>query len=82
MNCIGDWVITHNYAIENINRWREDGFEFSDKLHYLSKSMGHRGIASTLHYYSIVPRLADTIQIKTEKDFNLIVPEVAYEEAE
>lgn len=76
------YAFRHNYAIENINRWKEDSFEFSDKLHYLSKSMGHRQIVSTLHYYSIVPRLADTIQIKTEKDFNFIVPEVDYEEDE
>ncbi len=76
------YELRHNYAIENINCWKDDSFEFSDKLHYLSKSMGHRGIASTLHYYSIVPRLADAIQIKTEKDFNLIVPEVDYEEAD
>lgn len=76
------YAFRHNYAIENINRWKEDSFEFSDKLHYLSKSMGHRQIASTLHYYSIVPRLADTIQSKTEKDFNFIVPEVDYEEDE
>jgi len=72
--------LRHNYAITNINNWAEDTFEFSDKLHYLSKSMGHRWIESTLYYYSIVPRLADTIQEKTEAGFNDIVPEVAYEE--
>ena len=72
--------LRHNYAITNINNWAEDTFEFSDKLHYLSKSMGHRWIESTLYYYSIVPRLADTIQEKTESGFNDIVPEVAYEE--
>jgi integrase len=72
--------LRHNYAIENINRWKEDGFEFSNKLFYLSKSMGHRKIASTLYYYSIVPRLADTIQRQTETSFNLMVPEVEYEE--
>ena len=72
--------LRHHYATTNINSWKEDTFEFSDKLHYLSKSMGHRWIQSTLYYYSIVPRLADTIQEKTEAGFNNIVPEVAYEE--
>ena len=76
------YALRHNYAVENINRWKEDGFEFSDRLNYLSKSMGHREIASTLHYYSITPRLADTIQSKTEKGFNSIVPEASYEESE
>lgn len=72
--------LRHNYAIANINSWADDSFEFSDKLHCLSKSMGHRWIESTLYYYSIVPRLADTLQKKTETGFNAIVPEVLYEE--
>jgi len=42
--------------------------------------MGHRHIKSTLYYYSIVPRLADKIQAKTEEGFNEIVPEVWDEE--
>jgi integrase len=74
------YELRHHYAVTNINSWTEDSFEFSDKLHYLSKSMGHRWTASTLHYYSIVPRLAETIKIQTEDGFNMIVPEVRYEE--
>lgn len=72
--------VRHHYAIENISSWEDDSFTFSDKLHYLSKSMGHSHIQSTLYYYSIVPRLADKIQAKTEKGFNEIVPEVWNEE--
>lgn len=72
--------LRHNHAIQNINSWDEDSFDFSDKLHYLSKSMGHRRIASTFYYYSIVPRLAETVKEKTEQGFNEIVPEVCYEE--
>lgn len=72
--------IRHHYAITNINNWIDDGFDFSDKLHFLSKSMGHRHIESTRYYYSIVPRLADTLIEKTEFGFNAIVPEVTYDE--
>lgn len=72
--------LRHHYAIENISSWEEDAFTFSDKLLYLSKSMGHRHIQSTLYYYSIVPRLADKLRIKTEDGFNEIVPEVWDEE--
>ena len=68
--------VRHHHAIENINSWIDDGFEFNDKLQYLSKSMGHRSIKSTSYYYSIVPRLADTLRDKTESGFNIIVPEV------
>ena len=69
--------VRHHYAIENINSWIDDGFEFCDKLQYLSNSMGHRSIEATRYYYSIVPRLADTLRDKTESSFNAIVPEVS-----
>jgi len=72
--------LRHHYAVENISSWEDDGFTFSERLHYLSKSMGHRWIQSTLYYYSIVPRLADKIRAKTEEGFNEIVPEVWDEE--
>jgi integrase len=72
--------LRHHYAIENISSWEDDSFTFSEKLHYLSKSMGHRWIQSTLYYYSIVPRLADKLREKTEAGFNDIVPEVWDEE--
>ena len=72
--------LRHNYATSNINGWKDDAFGFNDRLHYLARSMGHRYTESTLYYYSVVPRLADMIQEKTEEGFNSIVPEVAYEE--
>lgn len=68
--------LRHHYAIVNISSWEDDSFTFSENLHYLSKSMGHRHIQSTLYYYAIVPRLADKLQLKTEAGFNKIVPEV------
>jgi integrase len=72
--------LRHHYAVENISSWEDDSFTFSERLHYLSKSMGHRWIQSTLYYYSIVPRLADKIRAKTEDGFNEIVPEAWDEE--
>ncbi len=57
----------HNYATANINSWKDDTFEFNDRLHYLARSMGHRCTESTLYYYSVVPRLADMIQEKQRK---------------
>ena len=71
--------LRHNYAVININRWVDDTFEFDQKLHYLSKSMGHRSIESTLYYYSITPCLADILLEKTEKRFNELLPEVEHE---
>lgn len=75
------YALRHNYAIENINGWAGNNrFGLSSHLLYLSKSMGHRNISSTLYYYSIVPGLADMLLEKTEAGFNEIVREVDYEE--
>ena len=74
------YELRHNYATENINGWTaNDSFGLSEHLLYLSKSMGHRNLSSTLYYYSIVPGFADIILEKTEMGFNKIVPEVTYE---
>lgn len=73
--------IRHNYAIQNTNSWISAGFEFIDKLLYLSKSMGHTSLDSTRYYYSIVPALAGIIEEKSEGSFDDIIPEVPdYEE--
>lgn len=67
----------HNYAIENINSWTDDGFDFNQKLYSLSKSMGHTVIESTKYYYSLVPRLADVLAEHTDEDE--VIPEMPYE---
>ena len=68
--------LRHHYAVENISSWDCDAFEATEKLHNLSKSMGHRWIVSTLYYYSIVPALADKLRGKMEARFDSTVPEV------
>jgi len=42
--------------------------------------MGHSVIESTKYYYSLIPRLSDILEDKTNSDFEDIVPEVRYEE--
>ena len=76
------YELRHHYAIENINRWTDEGFGFDAKLLYLSKSMGHRTLESTRYYYSLVPGMADILEEKTGMDFDDIVPEVDYEEGD
>lgn len=71
------YALRHNYAIENINSWTDDGFEFNKKLHSLSKSMGHTVIESTKYYYSLVPRFATVLAEHTNEDET--IPEVHYE---
>ena len=66
----------HNFAIVNINKWIGEGFDFYNKLYYLSKCMGHCNVNSTKYYYSIVPQLADILEEKTSSDFDDLIPEV------
>jgi len=73
------YELRHHYAIENINRWTDEGFGFDAKLLYLSKSMGHSTLESTRYYYSLVPGMAEILEEKTGGDFENIVPEVDYE---
>jgi len=70
------YALRHNYATHNINKWTDTGFGFDDKLLYLSKSMGHRSIEETRHYFSIIPALSDILEEKTADSMDDIVPEV------
>lgn len=76
------YAFRHHYAVTNINQWIGEGFDFFDKLVYLSKSMGHCAIESTKGYYSLVPAISSILKEKTEIDFNEIIPEVSYEESD
>ena len=75
------YELRHNYAVENINQWIGEGFEFFSKLVYLSKSMGHASLESTKYYFSLVPAMADILLELTGRDFDNIVPGVDNEES-
>jgi len=66
----------HHYAVSNINSWPSQGWEFHDKLMYLSKSMGHKTVEETKRYFSIVPALSDILEEKTGIEMDDIIPEV------
>jgi len=55
------YELRHHYVVLNINRWVDTGFDFDDKLLYLSKSMEHTTIESTKYYYYIVPVLSQIL---------------------
>lgn len=70
----------HNYATVNVNKWVDLGFDFYDKLYYLSKSMGHCSVEHTKYYYSIVPRMSEILEDKSGASFEELVPEVMDDE--
>lgn len=72
-----------NYAVANVTRWKQIGFELHDKLLYLSRTMGHRHVSSTYGYFNLSPALADKIKSLTEESFNNLLPKLPdYEQEE
>lgn len=70
------YAFRHNYAIENIMNWHQDGYQADKRLVALSRSMGHVSIKSTQYYFHLVPRFADLLE-DTEGDFvNSIMPDI------
>jgi integrase len=68
------------YAVANITKWENHGYELSGKLLFLSRSMGHKNIQSTFGYFHITPMLTDKLKRNTEKNFNSILPKLTTDE--
>ncbi len=62
------------YAVKNISKWENHGFELSGKLLFLSRSMGHRNIQSTFGYFHMTPMLVDKLKSNTSKGFSELCP--------
>ena len=63
------------YAVANITKWEDHGYELSGKLLFLSRSMGHKSIQSTYGYFHLTPMLADKLKRNTETGFNNVLPQ-------
>lgn len=70
------YALRHNYAIENIMNWNQDGYNADKRLVALSRSMGHVSIKSTQYYFHLVPRFADMLEDIEGAFVNEIIPEV------
>ena len=64
----------HHYATTNISKWENHGFEFSGKLLFLSRSMGHKDIQSTYGYFHLTPMLTDKLRKNCGEAFNELLP--------
>lgn len=70
------YQLRNNYATANIGSWDCGPLEQQDRLLWLSKSMGHRSVGSTLRYFSATPALADKLLRLTGDSMDAIVPDV------
>ena len=64
------------YAVTNISKWENHGYELSGKLLFLSRSMGHRSIQSTFEYFHLTPMLTDKLKRNTSKNFSSLIPQL------
>lgn len=64
----------HHYACTNISQWKNHGFEFSGRLLFLSRSMGHKNIQSTFGYFHVTPMLTDKLRNNCEKALDELLP--------
>lgn len=62
------------YAVKNITKWENHGFELSGKLLFLSRSMGHHKIQSTFGYFHLTPMLVEKLKSNTSKGFSELCP--------
>ncbi len=65
-----------HYAVANITKWENHGYELSGKLLFLSRSMGHKCIQSTYGYFHITPMLTDKLKNNTANSFNNLLPKL------
>lgn len=70
------------YAVTNITKWENHGYELSGKLLFLSRSMGHKSIQSTYGYFHLTPMLTDKLKRNIENSFNKILPQIPEDEKE
>jgi integrase len=67
-----DW--RNNYAIENISKWTNVGYEITNNLISLGRSMGHVKVSSTMRYFHLSPCFAHKMRVLSEDNFNNLLP--------
>jgi integrase len=66
--------LRHHFATTNINNWPSQAEKFNRNLVYLSRSMGHSTVETTMYYYSFTPKLAEILKERKNETFNEIIP--------
>lgn len=69
----------HHFALSNLNRWIDSGFDVNSLLPYLSRYMGHSSIESTDYYLHLVPEFFHTFNERVSNT-GALLPEVDYDE--
>ena len=69
------YCLRHNYATTNINNWPASANVLDGRLLYLSRSMGHAKIDTTMYYYHFTHTASQMINSVKTETFNEIVPD-------
>lgn len=71
------YCFRHNYAVENIMNWEQDGYNADKRVVALSKSMGHVSIQATQYYFHLTPRFADLLERTEGASLDDIIPNIS-----
>jgi integrase len=66
--------LRHHFATTNIKNWPSQAEKFNRNLLYLSRSMGHSSVETTMYYYNFTPKLAEILKERKNETFNEIIP--------
>ncbi len=66
--------LRHHFATTNINNWPAQAEKFNRNLLYLSRSMGHSILETTMYYYNFTPKLTELLKERKNETFNDIIP--------
>lgn len=69
------YCLRHNYATTNINNWPASADVLDGRLLYLSRSMGHAKMDTTMYYYHFTHTASQRINSIKAKSFNDIIPD-------
>lgn len=69
------YCLRHNYATTNINSWPASANVLDGRLLYLSRSMGHAKMDTTMYYYHFTHTASQRINSIKAKSFNEIIPD-------
>ena len=69
------YAFRHHYATSNINSWPAHEQEFNKNMLYLSRSMGHTNLDTTMYYYNFTTEQGTEIVESKKETFNDVIPD-------
>ena len=67
--------LRHSFVVDRMNAWLDEGLSYDQMLPYLSRYLGHSGVAESLYYYHLDEEANRLIRRK-DRTAGRVIPEV------